>query len=411
MLHSFTVPEYRLYSLRKKLDSINKKAQKLKIRGIEYKVSDPRDYTYTVHYDDIDYLKKTYTIKVVDIILDNLTFGLKGWSFLAVIEHREQGNTILKVNDDVKIPAKYRKTTRFLCEHCKSLRDRNNTYLVYNQKKGKIYQVGSTCIHNYLGFDATIMMNHATIIRDLTMINDRTDWDDDRGWGKRAVPVVGIEPFITTTQSMIEKIGFVSSKKARETGETATGHELWSFWMNIDNLKDYQKRLLKTTDAQVEKTKKIIDFVKSLEGKKLNEYEENILSVVKSGYVTARTATTVASMVPYYEMKNRPAPVRKDEKPSEYVGKEGERTTMTLTSTFSYTIGEFYVPYSKYPIPSVLENLIDKDGNKIVWFNKSGKKLEKGKTYTGKVTIKKHQEYKGIKQTVIARFAFEENKV
>jgi len=81
-----------------------------------------------------------------------------------------------------------------------------------------------------------------------------------------------------------------------------------------------------------------------------------------------------------------------------------------LTLTFSYTIGDFYVPGSRYSIPSVLENFIDKDGNRFVWFNKSGKKLEKGKTYTGKATIKKHQEYKGIKQTVIARFAFEEQK-
>ena len=131
---------------------------------------------------------------------------------------------------------------------------------------------------------------------------------------------------------------------------------------------------------------------------------------MKSGYVTQRTATMIASMVPYYEMKNRPVTPRESDKPSNYVGKEGERMNLTLTSTFSHTIGEFYVPGNRYAIPSVLENLIDKDGNRFVWFNKSGKKLEKGKTYSGKATIKKHQEYKGIKQTVIARFSFEEQK-
>jgi hypothetical protein len=36
--------------------------------------------------------------------------------------------------------------------------------------------------------------------------------------------------------------------------------------------------------------------------------------------------------------------------------------------------------------------------------------LDEGKTYTGKATIKKHNEYKGIKLTVISRFKPKEEK-
>lgn len=415
MLHKYTVPEYRKNALLKKLDSLNKKAQSLNIRGIEYKVSDPRNIVYHVEYNEIWGTKREYRIDVVDIILDNISFGLKGWSFLAVIEHREAGNIILKTNDDVKIPKKYYTTTNFLCEHCHSNRDRNNTYLVYNKKKGKIYQVGSTCIHNYLGFDASILMKHAEIIRTFTRVSDGDDdWTADKSWGKRAVPMMSLDIFLSITAELISKVGFISSKKAREDmnipHDHITGYHVWSLWWTgrPDKLTDWEKDIIRNSETAKTEAKKAIEYVKSLEGKRLNEYEMNLLTAVKSEYVTYRTATTIASIIPYYQMKTRKELPKRNGKPLEYVGKVGERIELTLKVLSSTTIGEFYI--GRYSVPSVLERLTDKNGNNIVWFNKSGKKLEKGKTYTGKATIMKHQEYKGVKQTIINRWSFVEAK-
>jgi hypothetical protein len=53
-----------------------------------------------------------------------------------------------------------------------------------------------------------------------------------------------------------------------------------------------------------------------------------------------------------------------------------------------------------------LHKFTDTDGNVLVW-RTGAHRLDQGSSYSGKATVKAHDEYKGIKQTVITRFAWE----
>jgi len=403
---TYKVPVYRLQSLLKKIDSLNRKAEKIKVPGIIYEVSKPYDYVYTVCEDSERGIYRDYTIQVSDVTFNKLTFKMNGWSFLATIEHRNEGNVIIKTSD-VEIPSKYRKTTQYLCEHCKTKRDRNLTYLVYNEKKNKIYQVGSTCIQNYLGFDASMMVAHAAIVKTFTEISEASDWESDGGWGKRAVPVINLEKFLSMVVKLVDKVGYVSSSKVFEKGfGESTGMEVWGAYWKWHNMSDELKKYYETTKETDNRAKKVIEYIKGLDKNKMSDYENNMFVLAQSEYVTYRTANTVASMVPYYNRKMED--IEKAAKTtSNHFGKVGERMALELTLKSSFTVGEYFAPFSKYGVPNILERFEDKNGNVFVWYNKSGKRLEVGKTYKGKATIKAHGEYKGIKQTVISRFSYE----
>jgi hypothetical protein len=54
-----------------------------------------------------------------------------------------------------------------------------------------------------------------------------------------------------------------------------------------------------------------------------------------------------------------------------------------------------------------LHKFTDQAGNVFIW--KTGvDRLDVGCTYAGKATVKAHEEYEDVKQTVITRFAWEE---
>jgi len=81
--------------------------------------------------------------------------------------------------------------------------------------------------------------------------------------------------------------------------------------------------------------------------------------------------------------------------PSEHQGEIGKREVFTLTVSNENTI-------EGYMGTTWLYTMVDADGNKFKWFA-SNPKLTVGETYSLKATVKKHDEWKGEKQTVITR--------
>lgn len=75
---------------------------------------------------------------------------------------------------------------------------------------------------------------------------------------------------------------------------------------------------------------------------------------------------------------------------SQYVGVVGERRVFGLTVTFVKDLGGYF-----------LNSLRDDDGNVFMYFG--GKLSDVGVRLNVKGTIKRHQDYNGIRQTVISR--------
>ena len=82
--------------------------------------------------------------------------AVDGWNFIATIDHTEAsadeagnvtGNLIKSVPGAGEIPVSYR-SARPICDHCKSARRRNETYVV---RKGDVtQQIGKNCLADFL---------------------------------------------------------------------------------------------------------------------------------------------------------------------------------------------------------------------------------------------------------------------
>ena len=141
------------------------------------------------------------------------------------------------------------------------------------------------------------------------------------------------------------------------------------------------------------------------EGRKLSDYEWNLLAAVKSELVDHRSANLVASAIPSYRRYLGKQQELASLPPSNHVGKVGERLVLTLKITRIFTHnGDFGCTF--------IHGLRDEAGNDFVWFGSTlltsadgSKRYEAGSTVTVKGTVKAHGEYKGRKQTTLSRVA------
>jgi len=390
----YTIPTYKLKTITKKLEELNNRILGMDGIRIDYMISPSyqKDIIFK-NDDDVDVHKM---VEVNDIDVINPVVSLNGWSFLAITEHSKNGNIIMKKIYDVEIPEQYWNSDTY-CEHCNTDRYRKYTYLVYRADTKEIHQVGSTCLTAYLGFDASLLLSHATLFNTL---NDMMDKEHGKMY-KRGVEVQNIEMFLKRTIACVQKHGYISAKMVRKDAEenrenvdhnylSATGDIVWGIEYNK---KYWQDELNTAASDGVDKTyKHVIEWVNGLEN--TSDYIRNIKGLIAREYITYKTATTAASIVGVYFMNLNKKKVE-DKTISNHFGNIGERIDVDMVLISKRVFDSQYGTSNCYMFKTINDNV-------AVWFTKSVN-LEVDGHYTGKATVTKHTEYKGLKQTVINR--------
>jgi hypothetical protein len=120
-----------------------------------------------------------------------------------------------------------------------------------------------------------------------------------------------------------------------------------------------------------------------------DEYAEQCKFLAERGWVTEKTAGIVASMVrgPRIEKPNV----------SQYIGEVGKRQDFMGLKVVAAIERE-----SDYGISTILK-FEDAAGNVLTWFASGGKSYKQGDIVNLKATVKAHNEYRDVKQTVITR--------
>lgn len=139
---------------------------------------------------------------------------LDGWTLVAVLELAEGDGerlTLLrKLPDSPEVPAVYRETSPDWCDHCRSRRDRRQSFLVV--RDGEWRQVGSTCIKDFLGHSAAELVAWFGFLADLA---EDPDWT---GSGACELSLTTAE-VLTTACQVVVAYGWVPKSKA-EPGVT-----------------------------------------------------------------------------------------------------------------------------------------------------------------------------------------------
>ncbi|MFW6046309.1 MAG: hypothetical protein ACOCP4_00700 [Candidatus Woesearchaeota archaeon] len=423
MLEYYEVNDYGLKTLSEKIEKLNKKAKKIGVSELSIEVSNP----YIIEDPETkayEYAPKKY-IRVYDVFVHGELPKYNDWIFVARIEGYPNGNNVIHTSpkvfenfdieeDDIE---KYR-TKKSFCDHCKTRRYRKYTYIIYNTNTKDLFQVGSTCIKDFLGHDVPSFAWFSKALSELD--------EDDLGSELRNGPSATFYPlhdYLSLGVEVIKNTGFVSNKKADEEYLTPTSHFVDTLYNDYKARREFGYESV--SDESEREASKIIEWGKGLKNRDgLNNYMNN-LSVIFDSEVVSPSSTDllISSFVAYKRDMGIEEEEKKGHNPknSEYFGEPRVRYELglTLNKVLEFE-GKFGVVY--------FHVFYDDDDNQFVWFgskrldllietewgsskatiqknnkNYYEKVIDEGEKVRVKATVKRHQEYNGIKQTIITR--------
>jgi hypothetical protein len=206
------------------------------------------------------------------------------------------------------------------------------------------------------------------------------------------VPCYDVKEVIVCSCYLIDNYGFEPSHSY-----TAT----WKYILDVIEKRQY-------SDSDMCEAENAINWISNLPEDEYtaNSYLFNLRQIVDSGYCTMRHFSLLASMIIAYRKYLRKGLEKKSEDNSEFVGEIGDKIEIDVkhlrtTSYQSMYGGGFFHLF------------IDSDGNVYKWSTTKsmrnsimGRTVEPGDELCVKGTIKDHEEFRGVKQTVITRCKF-----
>lgn len=401
---AYVVPAENRETIEKKLDQLNKKAAKLGTAPIS--MTYVHDHIETWRVEKVlncpEYGYNEYSREWLKVYVIGAVAEVNGYFFRAALFHTTEGNIIAAV-PGYEVPREYRNAGP-VCNHCGAARLRSSTYLI--ESKDGLMQVGRNCLGDFTGAN-----DPHKLAKWAEMIGAFDSWflslsEEEGGRGPRPETQVGLEEFLRRTAAVIRVDGWTSKKVAQETERTATVSRVWSI-MNqriAKFVKEDQERYgVKgyIEDDEATATKVLAWATETLCGETEpdNDYLHNLAVITRAGLVSHRTSGLAGSMVAAWrratqkeeERASAPASV------SQYVGKEKERlrdVRMTISAVIELEAGDFG--------PRRIIKMVDAAGNDFAWFT-GAFSCDTGDVYDVTGTVKRHSEYKGAKQTELAR--------
>lgn len=339
-----------------------------------------------------------------------------GWEFIATLQHLE-GGTIIRRVATAKIAEGELVAFRDIspaCDHCKTNRHRKDSFLVGSDTR-LLRQVGRNCLSDFLGgASAEFYARLAETLLSLTSACEAAE-EEPSGFGGRGEMRADVEEFLSFVLASIRAYGWLSRTAAKEQGRegAATADVAWTAMHPWGGRKVEEAE--KPTDEECLYAKQIVLWtekkIEDTAAASRSDYEHNLFTAVASDPIGPRLAGIVASLVRYYEKAmGIEAQKKAPKKPSEHFGTVGKREVWTLT-----LLGRTDLEGGQYG-PTFLHRFADADGNIATWFSSqknvvglldgdtiSWRAMEIGATYSVKGTVKKHDAYKGNKQTVLTR--------
>jgi hypothetical protein len=355
-----------------------------------------------------------WSVKVIRIplVVEGEVPRFQGWRFVAALQHLDGENIVRGVPGE-EVPSLYR-TRGAYCDHCKSIRRRNDTY-VLRHDDGVFVQVGSSCLKDFLGTDEALRL--ASKAEMLSLLEGLIRDGNEGAFGRATERL--LSEYLAVVSRCVRVLGWRSRTVANEEGGQATADAAWGLMFE----KKYGDEPVTQDDMTTAKEAEVWASEISDEevDKASSDYLHNLRAVARNGFVSSRMAGIAASMVTAYQ-RHVGRLRRKDRLHlNVYLGKVGMKVTFglppelkknglpkkgapTVLDKEPVTL-DFVTGYqTDYGYTTVLK-FKTKEGATVVWkaSNTDLKRQDVGKTYTLYGTVKAHTEYKGEKQTILSR--------
>lgn len=376
----YEIPAANIGTLEGKLAKLNRKAKKagtgeIRLVRVGRRVDEDRKVFYIV-------------------AIEGETVKFKGYTFIARLDHNVdasgESNLVYSMPGE-ELPEQYRDAAAN-CDHCKFRRNRKDTFILRKDDDSTLIQVGRTCLRDFFGHDpAEVARRLAYIVklhdacREATghaYINDRRHVD--------------VEAFLSFVAKAVREHGWVSGSAAYQN------HDLWSskdlalddMYPNLGERSLVGRKM--PTDEDNETAEKALEFVRAMDPTK-SDFNFNVVQIANMLVIDWKATGTAAAIVYCYnrhlenEEKKAAAP---DLSGSVYVGKEKERLTLDVTilgsRLYDGNFGSYYIT-----------RMLDGVGNLFVSFGAYHEDADSTVKIRG--TVKRHQDYNGVRQTILSR--------
>lgn len=367
------IPVHNLPALAVKIGKLNERADKLGVEGVAFTLGDtvPHPQNKTVPAIPV-----TFTVPV---------FKLAGWKLAARLEHMESGNIMYTAPYIDALPERYR-TAKPYCDHCQTLRARKDTFICLSDT-GEFMQVGSSCIKDFLGHDASRVAAWLSFICDI----EEEFTEERESWGHTESTTYLLD-YLAYVAYAVENYGYVSNANADfDNGKLSTAVEASC----IMNDKRFNHDLV-TVDHYAT-ARAAIEYTKSLDG--VSDFTYNLVTIANLNTISFKQRGFAAYIIGGYIhhlKKQAEIEANRLNNTSQYLGEVKDKVTIDAQVTFTRFV------HSKFGTTQLVK--ASQGGNLIVWFNSSSVEYKQGDTLKGTATVKALEEFNGEKQTTITRF-------
>jgi hypothetical protein len=392
---TFKIPEQNMWRLKSKLDKIQRKINKLGTGFLIWKEVGEEFWKQT--HNKEGKLPQPIIRRSVIVNVEGEAPQIHGWEFVGTIQRIENKNILRTIPyySGPDIPVEFRKTN-LRCDHCHTSRRRIDTYLIV--KNGEFKQVGRNCLANFLG--GLSPEDAANCCTYLIEISETCQEESDfyAGGEYHGKGYVTVEEFLLRTLRVIHTFGWRSRTMACEQGKRSTSDTVSDTFYDHQYWTKEKMGLLKKEPNDEETVKAALHWIREIpdeetEGK---PYLWNLKVACSVEYMQCKTEGLVASLFGAYERSTTYAKKKeKEQEQSQYVGEIGKRSTYTCILC---KVVEFE---GAYGIKS-MHKFVDNSGNIFVWFKSGESEMEIDNTYTIKATVKNHDEYQNVKQTILS---------
>ncbi len=392
----YKIPSDNLAVLADKFKKLARRAKKLNLPAPTYtEVGEP---IRRQRKDDITgFVIKTWLEHQVVVDPGCAVVKVQGWTFIATIQHTEEGNIIRAVGN-AEVPTQYRNVSQ-LCEHCNTNRNRKDTYILKHED-GSTKQVGRNCLADFFGHDALMYAERAQYLTDIDALGE--SMEDEFGFGGGGGPKYEpLEEYLGYVAECIKLDGWMSRGKAKELGmEWIATCDVAYRHLHPHDQDDKFKPMFKVpSEESLKLSQEAIEWVTEIEGEEIAEYLHNIRTIGRRMVYERRDMGLAASIVAAYQrhlasLRWKELQAKRAEI-AQHVGNVGDKLRVKVTVEKVVQLDSMYGT-------SHLHIMSNDDGNVFIWFSSAGA-YETGKEIILQGTIKKHDERNGIKQNVLTR--------
>jgi hypothetical protein len=282
-----------------------------------------------------------------------------------------------------------------VCEHCRTIRDRIDTFVVRHRVTGQMMQVGRNCLAAYTGIDLKIPTWLYT-----DGIDEMDEWSDTQGGGGE--PYLTVLDVLEATCGVAAKFGWVSRQTERDSMGTriATAEIVMAVMRGRTPGDAELRKSLAGTVPQAGTAVEVRAHAVSMAAEG-SEYATNLAAIAAGEWVSLRNVPLLCSAYAAWVRARKEYIERATRPESNWQGTVEEKLIGLVLTVTHTSVQEKHYGYS--PTYSTLIGMIDKDGNKYKWWATGTWNYTPGTILTLNGTVKKHDLHEGVKETVLTR--------